>query len=225
MLQVVEVSKVYREGEFSETALSNINFDMGDGDFVAIYGPSGSGKTTLLNIVGLLEEPDSGILKYNDWNPFQLKHKERLGFRRQKIGFVFSNANLVDELTVAENIELPLIYQKIKKKERRERVGILLGEMNLLHRKNNYPADLTIVQQQKIAIARALIVNPDIILADEPTASFNSSNANEILNLLSDINDKGVSVLLFTHEKRVAERARKVYQLYDGHLLLDTTIK
>ncbi len=225
MLQAIEISKKYRKGELTSTILSNINLDINTGEFLAVLGPSGSGKSSLLNIVGLLDLPSNGELIFDGHNISKLNERERLDLRRQKIGYIFSDANLIDELTVAENVELPLLYQKVKKRERKEQVGILLGDMNLLHRKNSFPKDLSDVEQQKVAIARALVIKPSLILADEPTALLNSTDGNEVLELLDKINDKGTSVILFTHAQRIAERGRKLVQLFDGHLLLDSTIK
>ncbi|WP_066631691.1 ABC transporter ATP-binding protein [Labilibacter marinus] len=225
MFQAIEISKTYRKGEISSVILSNINLEINEGEYISIFGPSGSGKTSLLNIVGLLDSPDSGEVLFHEKNILSLNPKERLNLRRKEIGYIFSDANLIEELTVAENVELPLLYQKIKKKDRQEQVSAILGEMNLLHKKKEYPQNLTSLQQQKTAIARALVINPSLILADEPTGNLNSTEGNEILDLLSKINDNGTSIFLFSHEKRIAERARKTVQLFDGHLLLDSSLK
>ncbi len=223
MLQAIDISKEYRKGQLTSSILSNINLDLNSGEYLSIYGPSGSGKTSLLNIIGLLDLPSAGEFIFKEQKTSQLSEKERLSLRRKEIGYIFSAPNLIDELTVAENIELPLLYQKVKKRERIERVSVLLGEFNLLHRKKFFPNDLSGIEQQKVAIARALIINPSLILADEPSRLLNSSDGNEILDLLSNINDNGTSVILFTHERRIADRSRKTVQLFDGHLLLDNT--
>ncbi len=224
MIQIVDIYKEYRKGELKSAVLSNINIDISEGDYIVVYGPSGSGKTSLLNIIGLLDQPNSGNLIYNDQHISSLSSKQILELRRNKIGYIFSDANLIDELTISENIELPLLYQKIKKRKRVEKVNKQLAEMNLLHRKNAFPENLTMVQQQKVAIARAQIIQPSLVLVDEPTANLNSSDGDEILDLLGKINDCGTTIVLFTHSTRVAQRGRKTLQLFDGHLLLDSTV-
>ena len=225
MLQAVEISKKYRKGAITSSILNNINLDINAGEFLSVLGPSGSGKTSLFNILGLLDSFDSGHLSINNTNTSQLNDKQKLKLRRKQIGYIFSDANLVDELTVSENVELPLLYQKVKKRERIEQVSVLLGEMNLLHKKSTFPSDLTLLQQQKVAIARALVIKPTLILADEPTGLLNSAEGNEILDILGKINDNGTTVMLFTHSRRIAERSRKIVQLYDGHLILDNSFK
>ena len=225
MLQITEISKKYRKGEITSTVLNNINIEVKTGEYLSLLGPSGSGKTTLLNIIGMLDAPSSGQLAFNGIDTGLLNDKQKLKLRRKEIGYIFNKANLIDELTVAENVELPLLYQKIKKRERIEQVSVLLGEMNLLHKKKSFPGDLTALQQQKVAIARALVIKPSLILADEPTGLLNSTEGEEILDLLDKINDSGTTVLLFTHARRIAERSRKTVQLFDGHLLLDSNLK
>ncbi|MGQ1785118.1 MULTISPECIES: ABC transporter ATP-binding protein [unclassified Saccharicrinis] len=225
MLQAVEISKEYRKGQIMSSVLSNINIEVNAGEYLAVVGPSGSGKTTLLNILGFLDKPTSGKLVFKHQNICKLNDKERLAVRRQEIGYVFSEANLIDELTVSENVELPLLYQKVNKRNRIERVRLLLGEMNLLHRKKLYPNELSAIEQQKVAIARAMVIHPSLILADEPSGNLNSAEGSEILDVLGKINDNGTAIVLFTHARRIAERARKSVQLFDGHLLLDKVLK
>ncbi|GAF04516.1 ABC transporter ATP-binding protein [Saccharicrinis fermentans] len=225
MLQAIEISKEYRKGQITTTVLSNINIEINAGEYLMVLGPSGSGKTTLLNILGFLDKPTKGSLHFKGQDICHLSDKERLALRRQEIGYVFKEANLIDELTVSENIELPLLYQKIKKRARTERVKILLGEMNLLHRKKNYPHELSALEQQKVAIARAMVIRPSVIFADEPTGDLNSADGSEILDVLGKINDNGTALILFTHAKSIIGRAQKLVQLFDGHLLLDNVIK
>ena len=225
MLQAIDITKKYRKGQLSATVLSNINLDVNEGEYLSILGPSGSGKTSLLNIVGMLDIPTNGEIIINQHKVSNYTEKERLNFRRKEIGYIFNEANLIEELTVAENVELPLLYQKVKKKERIERVSSLLGEMNILHRKKFHPTDLNELEQQKVAIARAMVIEPSLLLVDEPTGKLNSSDGNELLDILGKINDQGITIILFTHARRIAERTRKVVQLFDGHILLDNVIK
>ncbi|TLX76019.1 ABC transporter ATP-binding protein [Labilibacter sediminis] len=225
MLQTIEIVKEYRNKEINSVALSNINLNVDKGEYLTVLGPSGSGKTSLVNILGLLDPPSSGTLIINDQEINSLNDKEKLSIRKKEIGFIFKDAKLIEELTIAENIELPLVYQKIKRKDRNERVSSLLGQMNLLHRKNHYVSSLSSLQKQKVAIARALSYNPSIIIADEPTGLLNSADGDEILDILSNINDNGTSLLVFTHSDRVAERGQRIVQLFDGHLIMDSALK
>ncbi len=225
MLQAIDISKEYRSGEVVQKALNNINLFIEKGDYVVFYGPSGSGKTSLVNIFGLLEYPSSGDLILDGQSVVSMNERQRLEYRKDKIGFVFSNSRLIEELTVYENIELPLVYQKIKKAERKQRVLKVLGELNLTHRKKYFSKDLTMVERQKVAIARAIVTNPMVIIADEPTGKLSSTEGNEILSLLNELNETGMTVLLFTHSSTVATKGQKIVQLFDGHLVRENILK
>ncbi|MCW3804981.1 ABC transporter ATP-binding protein [Plebeiibacterium marinum] len=225
MLQVKDISKEYRNGELVRVALSNININVNPGDFVMFYGPSGSGKTCLANIIGLLEYPSSGDLIFMDASVTELSERDRLLFRRGKIGYLFSESRLIEELTVYENIELPLVYLKMKKAERKTRVLKVLEDFNMLHRKKQFPKDLTAVQKQKVAIARAIVVEPSVLIADEPTGNLSTTEGDEILDMLSVVNESGITVLGFTHSGKVAGRGQKVVQLIDGHLVRENLLK
>jgi putative ABC transport system ATP-binding protein len=225
MLQAINISKEYRSGEPSHIALSNINFYIEEGDYVMFLGPSGSGKTSLVNIVGMLDYPTSGDLLFKGKSVVEMNNKERLIFRRGEIGYVFNEARLIEELTIAENIALPLVYKKIKRSERKRKVADVLGQMNLLHRKNHFPKDLTSLQQQKASIARAMVSEPSLVIADEPTANLNSTDGSEILRILSEINEKGTTLLFFTHSAIVAGRGNRVVELFDGHLVGENAMK
>lgn len=225
MLQAINISKEYRSGELSHIALSNINFYIEEGDYVMFLGPSGSGKTSLVNIVGMLDYPTSGDLLFKGKSVVTMNNKERLIYRRGEIGYVFNEARLIEELTIAENIALPLVYKKIKRSERKKRVAEVLGHMNLSHRKNHFPKDLTTLQQQKVSIARAIVSEPSLIIADEPTANLNSTDGSEVLRILSEINEKGTTVLFFTHSAIIAGRGNRVVELFDGHLVGENAMK
>ncbi len=225
MIQAIDISKEYRTGDVMFKALSNINLNIEEGDYVTFYGPSGSGKTSLVNVFGLLESPTSGELVFDGYSVIAMTEQQRLFYRRGKIGYLFSHPRLVEELSVFENIELPLIYQKVKKNERKERVLKVIGEMNLLHRKKYFPNDLTALEKQKVSLARALVTEPMVIIADEPTGKLNSTNGDEIIQLLNKINENGVAVLIFTHSASVAAKGRKVVHLFDGHLVRENIMK
>ncbi len=219
MIQAIDISKEYRSGEVVCKALNNINLFIEKGDYVAFYGPSGSGKTSLVNIFGLLEYPSSGDLVIDGQSVVNLDERQRLEYRKGQIGYLFSNPRLIEELSVYENIELPLIYQKVKKTERKQKVLHFLGELNLMHRKKYFPKDLTMLEKQKVAIVRAIVSNPVILIADEPTARLNSTEGEEVLSILNRLNETGLTVLLFTHSSGVATMGQKVVQLFDGHLV------
>lgn len=225
MLQAIELIKEYRTGEIVSVALSNININVEKGEFLSVLGPSGSGKTSLVNTLGMLDMPTTGEIIINGQKSKGLNNKERLTLRRKELGYIFSDPKLIDELTIYENIELPLLYQKVNRKVRAERIHYLLGEMNLLHLKKQFPIDLSGIQQQKVSIARAIANKPSLILADEPTGNLNSANGDEILNILSRINDDGTTLIVFTHSERVAEKGQRILQMFDGHLVMDSALK
>ncbi len=225
MLQTIDLTKEYRGREVSYVALSNININIERGDYVSFYGPSGSGKTTLLNILGVLDKPTSGALFFNGKSLANVDDKQRLEYRRGKIGYLFSDAKLIDELTIFENVELPLLYSKETRKNRKELVYEVLGAMNILHRKDSFPNELTAVQQQKVSIARAIVTKPLLLIADEPTGNLNTIDGDEILRVLNDINESGTTLLVFTHALVVAQKGQRIVQMIDGHLVSDHTVK
>ena len=199
--------------------MNDLNFEVTKGEFVAIMGPSGCGKTTLLNILGLLDTPTSGTYYLNGQDVSTLNERDRTFLRRGKIGFVFQSFNLIDELTVFENIELPLSYLKIKTAERRKMVDDIMERMAISHRAKHFPHQLSGGQQQRVAIARAVVANPEIILADEPTGNLDSKNGIEVMNILTELNHNGTSIVMVTHNKRDAEYAHRTIDMFDGHIV------
>lgn len=223
MIQIKQLNKVFRTSDVETQALNNVNLDIAKGDFVAIMGPSGCGKSTLLNIIGLLDNPTSGNYLLDGIEMGSLKESQRTSQRKGRIGFVFQSFNLIDELTVAENIELPLTYLGVPKKERRIKVDNLLQRLNLSHRSRHYPQQLSGGQQQRVAIARAIVGDPVILLADEPTGNLDSSNGREVMELLTSLNREGTTIVMVTHSQRDASYARRTINLFDGSVVADET--
>ncbi len=225
MIQAIDISKEYRTGEVVQQALSNINLNVERGDYVTFYGPSGSGKSSLVNIMGLLDYPTSGELMFDGQSVVSMNERQRLMYRRGRIGYLFRNSRLVEELSVYENVELPLVYQKIKKSERKQRVLKVLGEMNLMHRQKYFLKDLTEVEKQKASIARAVVVDPLVIIADEPTGKLNSTDGLEILDILNRVNENGTTLMVFTHSESVAAKGQKIVHVFDGHLVREKILR
>lgn len=223
MIKVDNLSKIFRTEEIETTALNNVSLEIKDGEFVAIMGPSGCGKSTLLNILGLLDNPSEGHYLFNGTDVGNLKEKERSKFRKGNIGFVFQSFNLIDELNVYENIELPLKYMKISSSERKKRVTEIMKRMNISHRAKHFPQQLSGGQQQRVAIARAVIANPQLILADEPTGNLDSKNGREVMNLLTELNQEGTTIVMVTHSPKDASMAQRVIDLFDGQIVSDAT--
>src|SRR5574344_2215568 len=221
MIKVSNLCKVFRTEEIETTALNGVSFEIKDGEFVAIMGPSGCGKSTLLNILGLLDNPTSGSYELLGTEVSQLKEKERTKFRKGNIGFVFQSFNLIDELNVYENIELPLRYMNISAAERKEKVTEIMKRMNISHRAKHFPQQLSGGQQQRVAIARAVVAGPKLILADEPTGNLDSKNGKEVMDLLSELNKEGTTVIMVTHSMRDSGYAQRVLNLFDGQLVTD----
>ncbi len=219
MIQLTDIEKIFRTEEVETLALNGINLNVKSGEFVAIMGPSGCGKSTLLNILGLLDAPTSGKYMLNGTDVSKMKENDRIDVRKGVIGFVFQSFNLIDELTVEENIELPLLYMGIPKKERRERVQKVMERMNIAHRDKHFPAQLSGGQQQRVAIARAVIANPKIILADEPTGNLDSKNGTEVMELLSELHKDGTTIVMVTHSQHDAGYANRIVKLFDGHIV------
>ncbi|WP_394750393.1 ABC transporter ATP-binding protein [Spongiimicrobium salis] len=219
MIQMKELTKVYASSELETTALNKINIEVKDGEFVAIMGPSGCGKSTLLNVLGLLGSPSGGEYWFGENEVAKFSEKQRSKLRRGSIGFVFQSFNLIDELTVYENVELPLLYQKVPKSERIEKVEVALERMNIMHRRNHYPQQLSGGQQQRVAIARAIVTNPKIILADEPTGNLDSTNGADVMNLLAELNNDGATIIMVTHSPNDAHYAHRIINLFDGKVV------
>jgi putative ABC transport system ATP-binding protein len=219
MIKTNELTKVFRTEEVETTALNKVVLNVKEGEYVAVMGPSGCGKSTLLNILGLLDNPTSGSYIFNGTEVANLKERDRTVFRKGNIGFVFQSFNLIDELNVYENVELPLIYLKMKTSERKKRVEDVLERMKIAHRAKHFPQQLSGGQQQRVAIARAVVANPKLILADEPTGNLDSKNGIEVINLLSELNKEGTTIIMVTHSDRDAGFAHRIVNLFDGQVV------
>ena len=221
MIRTTNLSKVFRTDEIETTALHEVSFEIKQGEFVAIMGPSGCGKTTLLNILGLLDNPTSGEYFFLDKEVSKFNEKQRAMMRKSNIGFVFQNFNLIDELNVFENVELPLIYLGMKASERKQRVNSVLEQMQMSHRRKHFPLQLSGGQQQRVAVARAVVANPKIILADEPTGNLDSAHGDEVMNILADLNKQGTTVIIVTHSQRDATFSQRIMKLFDGQIVAE----
>jgi len=221
MIKITNLEKFYRTEEVETVALNKLNIDINTGEFVAIMGPSGCGKSTLLNILGLLDDPDGGSYLFNGTEVAGYNERKRADLRKHNIGFVFQSFNLIDELTVFENVELPLIYTGIGTAERKQRVEEVLTKMQIMHRRNHYPQQLSGGQQQRVAIARAVVNKPKLILADEPTGNLDSSNGNEVMELLTDLNEQGTTIIMVTHSEHDARYSHRIIRLLDGHTVVE----
>ena len=221
MIKVKDLCKVFRTEEIETTALNNVSFEINDGEFVAIMGPSGCGKSTLLNILGLLDNPTTGSYELLGKEVANLKEKDRTKFRKGNIGFVFQSFNLIDELNVYDNVELPLRYLNISASERKEKVTAILKRMNISHRAQHFPQQLSGGQQQRVAIARAVVSNPKLILADEPTGNLDSKNGREVMELLKELNSEGTTIVMVTHSQKDAACAQRTIDLFDGKIVSD----
>ncbi len=219
LLKTRNLSKVYRTDTIETTALNAVDIDIAQGEFVAIMGPSGCGKSTLLNIVGLLDSPSSGSYFVNGEDVSGYNERKRAEVRKNTIGFVFQSFNLIDELTVAENIELPLIYTGLGKAERKQRTQAAMERMNIAHRAKHFPQQLSGGQQQRVAIARAVVNNPKLILADEPTGNLDSAMGEEVMSLLTELNKAGTTIIIVTHSLRDAGYAQRTIKLLDGKVV------
>lgn len=224
MIQIEDVSKVFRTSEVETVALNHVNLEVKEGEFVAIMGPSGCGKSTLLNILGLLDNPTSGTYRLMDEEVGGLKEKERTRMRKGKLGFVFQSFNLIDELNVYENVELPLTYLGMKASERHRIVEEMLKRISISHRAKHFPQQLSGGQQQRVAIARALVSSPKLILADEPTGNLDSKNGAEVMNLLTELNREGTTIIMVTHSLHDASFAHRTIHLFDGSIVASTII-
>ncbi len=221
MIKTLDLTKIFRTEEIETSALNKVNLHIEKGEFVAIMGPSGCGKSTLLNIIGLLDNPSGGEYYFDDEEVGQLKERNRTLLRKGNIGFVFQSFNLIDELNVYENVELPLIYLKLKNRERKEMVERVLERMKISHRKKHFPQQLSGGQQQRVAIARAVVANPKLILADEPTGNLDSKNGLEVMNLLTELNREGTTIVMVTHSLHDSEFAHRIVNLFDGQIITE----
>ena len=219
MIRVENLSKSFRTEEVETVALDKVSFEVKDGEFVAIMGPSGCGKSTLLNILGLLDNPTGGKYWLGDREVENLKEKERTDVRKGEIGFVFQSFNLIDELSVEENIELPLTYLGVSRAERKKRVQEIMKRMAISHRAKHFPHQLSGGQQQRVAIARAVVFNPKMILADEPTGNLDSKNGAEVMRLLTELNQEGTTIVMVTHNEHDARMAHRIIRLFAGHIV------
>lgn len=221
MIKTTDLVKVFRTDEVETTALNKVNLTIEKGEFVAIMGPSGCGKSTLLNILGLLDTPSGGQYYFNGEEVAQYKEKQRTNLRKGNIGFVFQSFNLIDELTVYENVELPLLYLKVSPSDRKKKVNDVLERMKITHRKKHFPQQLSGGQQQRVAIARAVVTRPQLILADEPTGNLDSANGEEVMSLLTELNNEGTTIVMVTHSPSDADKAHRIVQLFDGHIVTE----
>lgn len=219
MIKTKDLTRIFRTDEVETTALNKVSIEIQQGEFVAIMGPSGCGKSTMLNILGLLDTPTNGDFYFFGENVSTYREKQRAKLRKQNIGFVFQNFNLIDQLTVFENVELPLIYLKLSARERKERVEAALDQMQISHRKKHYPNQLSGGQQQRVAVARAVVAKPKFILADEPTGNLDSTHGDEVMGLLEELNKNGTTIIIVTHSQRDADYAGRVIMLFDGQVI------
>ncbi|MCF7809089.1 MAG: ABC transporter ATP-binding protein [Candidatus Marinimicrobia bacterium] len=223
MIKTEKLSKVYRTEDVETTALNELDIEIKNGEFVSIMGPSGCGKSTLLNVLGLLDSPSRGQYYFLDTEVGGMNERQRASFRKENIGFVFQSFNLIDELTVYENVELPLIYLKVSASERKQRVEEMLERMGIAHRSGHYPQQLSGGQQQRVAVSRALITNPKIILADEPTGNLDSNHGDEVMTLLQQLNkDEGTTIVMVTHSPNYADYGHRTINLFDGKVADET---
>jgi len=221
MIKTERLTKVFTTEDVETLALNNVDVHVKKGEFVAVMGPSGCGKSTLLNIIGFLDNPSGGTYGFRGTDITHLKEKDRTQFRKGNIGFIFQSFNLIDELNVYDNVELPLIYLKLKSSERRKMVDDVLKRMKIGHRAKHFPQQLSGGQQQRVAIARAVIANPGLILADEPTGNLDSKNGIEVMSLLSELNQEGATIIMVTHSDRDAGYAHRIINLFDGQVITE----
>lgn len=224
MIKVKDLEKFYSTEEVRTIALNKLSFEVKEGEFVAVMGPSGCGKSTLLNILGLLDDPDGGSFLFNGTEVAGFNERQRANLRKHNIGFVFQSFNLIDELTVYENVELPLIYTGVKAAERKERVEAVLEKMQIMHRRKHFPQQLSGGQQQRVAVARAVVNNPKLILADEPTGNLDSSNGNEVMDLLTELNSNGTTIIMVTHSEHDAKYSHRIIRMLDGQKVTENVL-
>lgn len=224
MIKVTDLEKFYRTEELQTIALNKLSFEVKKGEFVAIMGPSGCGKSTLLNILGMLDDSDGGSFIFNGEEVINYNERKRANIRKHNIGFVFQSFNLIDQLTVFENVELPLIYTGMKKADRKKKVDEVLEKMQIMHRRNHFPQQLSGGQQQRVAVARAVVNDPKLILADEPTGNLDSSNGNEVMDLLTDLNEQGATIVMVTHSEHDAKFSHRIIRMLDGQKVTENSL-
>ena len=224
MIKITDLEKIYRTEEVETIALNKLSLEVKDGEFVAVMGPSGCGKSTILNILGLLDDPDGGSFIFNGVEVAHFNERKRADMRKHNIGFVFQSFNLIDELTVYENVELPLIYTGVKSSERKEKVEKVLEKMKIMHRRNHYPQQLSGGQQQRVAVARAVVNNPKLILADEPTGNLDSTNGGEVMELLTELNNQGTTIIMVTHSEHDAKCSQRIIRMLDGQTVTENIL-
>lgn len=224
MIKTVNLSKVFRTEEVETHALKDVNIEIKEGEFVAVMGPSGCGKSTLLNIIGLLDNLTEGKYELNGTDVSKFSESERTKLRKGVIGFVFQSFNLIDELNVYENIELPLLYMGVSSSERKKRVQEAMDRMQITHRSKHFPQQLSGGQQQRVAIARAVVANPKLILADEPTGNLDSRNGKEVMDLLTELNNEGTTIVMVTHSQHDAGFAQRIINLFDGQVVAEVEL-
>ncbi|MAZ27618.1 MAG: phosphonate ABC transporter ATP-binding protein [Cytophagaceae bacterium] len=224
MIKITDLEKYYTTEEVRTIALNKLSFEVQEGEFVAVMGPSGCGKSTLLNILGLLDDPDGGSFMFDGIEVAGYNERKRSQLRKHNIGFVFQSFNLIDELTVYENVELPLIYTGVKPADRKDRVEEVLEKMQIMHRRKHFPQQLSGGQQQRVAVARAVINNPKLILADEPTGNLDSSNGNEVMDLLTELNEAGTTIIMVTHSEHDAKYSHRIIRMLDGQKVTENIL-
>ncbi|VAW18809.1 ABC-type antimicrobial peptide transport system, ATPase component [hydrothermal vent metagenome] len=225
MIQIQDLKKSFKTEEVETLALNKVTLKVESGEFVAIMGPSGCGKSTLLNIIGMLDNPTEGNYQFAGHEVAGLRESQRTQLRKGNLGFVFQSFNLIDELTVYENVELPLIYMKMNKTERKEKVMAVLERMKIAHRAKHFPQQLSGGQQQRVAISRAVVTKPKLILADEPTGNLDSKNGIEVMNLLTELNQEGTTIVMVTHSDRDSHYAHRIINLFDGQIVTESQNK
>lgn len=225
MIKITDLEKVYRTEEVETVALNKMALHVSEHEFVAIMGPSGCGKSTLLNILGMLDEPTSGSFLFNGIEVAHFNESKRCNLRKENIGFVFQSFNLIDELTVYENVELPLIYNNIKGEERKARVEDALDKVQMMHRRNHFPSQLSGGQQQRVAVARAVVNSPKLILADEPTGNLDSRNGQDVMQLLTSLNEAGTTIIMVTHSDHDARYSHRIVHMLDGQTVSENFLK
>ena len=224
MIKIKNLEKYFTSEEYKTIALNKISFDVQEGEFVSIMGPSGSGKSTLLNILGMLDDADGGSFVFNDQEVINYNERKRASLRKHNIGFVFQSFNLIDQLTVFENVELALIYTGIKKSERKEKVNEVLERMQIMHRRSHFPQQLSGGQQQRVAVARAVVNDPKLILADEPTGNLDSKTGNEVMDLLTELNSQGSTIIMVTHSEHDAKYSNRIIRMLDGEKVTENIL-
>ena len=224
MIRTSKLTKVYRTEEVETTALNEVDIEIQPGEFVSIMGPSGCGKSTLLNILGLIDNPSNGEYYFLDEEVAGYSERQRSNLRKHNIGFIFQSFNLIDELSVYENVELPMLYTKVPSKDRKVRVEELLEKMNMMHRRNHFPQQLSGGQQQRVAVARAIVNNPKLILADEPTGNLDSANGDDVMKTLAKLNNEGTTIVMVTHSPYCAEFGNRIIRLLDGQVVTENML-